>query len=174
MAKLGALLAGLQEPLQEMIKGAAAILPEEILQSSPKISRGENYLGLPYLVLDQPRYFDRENIFAIRTMFWWGHFFSCTLHLSGAYKDRYSEQLSASFGELQKESFYICHSLNQWDHHFEADNYMALQQLDKDQFDQLLKTHPFVKLAKRIPLDEWETIDKTLTGTIQALIKTLG
>jgi hypothetical protein len=58
-----------------------ASLPEEIKQTSPKISKGENYKGLPYVVLDYPRLFTRENIFAVRTLFWWGHYFSVTLQL---------------------------------------------------------------------------------------------
>jgi hypothetical protein len=51
-----------------------------------KISRGENYQLLPYIILDYPSYFSRNNIFAVRTMFWWGNFFSITLHLSGDHK----------------------------------------------------------------------------------------
>ena len=48
---------------------------EELLQSSPKISKGEYYNGLPYRMLDFPKKFKQSEIFAIRTMFWWGHFF---------------------------------------------------------------------------------------------------
>ena len=48
-----------------------------------KISKGENYQGLPYVILDYPASFRKENIFAIRTFFWWGNFFSISLHLSG-------------------------------------------------------------------------------------------
>ncbi len=50
---------------------------------SGKISKGENYLGLPYAILDYPAIFKKEDVFAIRTMFWWGNFFSITLHVSG-------------------------------------------------------------------------------------------
>ena len=32
-----------------------------------------------------PAVFSKENIFAIRTMFWWGNFFSISLHVSGKY-----------------------------------------------------------------------------------------
>ena len=67
------------------------------LNSSPKISKGENYKGLPWLVLDYPRYFNKEDIFAIRTLFWWGNFFSITLHISGKYKMRYEKKIIDSF-----------------------------------------------------------------------------
>ena len=38
-------------------------LRNEIFKVSPKISRGENYLGLPYLVLDYPRQSSGKNFF---------------------------------------------------------------------------------------------------------------
>ena len=59
----------------------------------PKISRGENYNGLPYVILDYPRHFTKEDIFAIRTMFLWGNDFSITLHLKGRYKKLFEEPL---------------------------------------------------------------------------------
>jgi hypothetical protein len=49
----------------------------------PKISKGENYKGFPYVIMDYPALFSKDNVFALRTMFWWGNFFSITLHLSG-------------------------------------------------------------------------------------------
>src|SRR2546423_9807434 len=53
----------------------------------PKISKGENYLGLPYLVLDYPRISSADNFFFIRSFFWWGRFFSSTLQAGGISKD---------------------------------------------------------------------------------------
>src|SRR6185437_142624 len=48
---------------------------------SPKISRGENYRGLPWVMLDYPGVLGRDDVMAIRAMFWWGHAFIVTLHL---------------------------------------------------------------------------------------------
>src|SRR5688572_24832334 len=55
--------------------------PTGISQQSAKISKGENYLSLPYVMLDYPSAFSKTGICAVRTMFWWGNFFSITLHL---------------------------------------------------------------------------------------------
>jgi hypothetical protein len=74
-------------------------LMEEVLKSSPKISRGENYKG-PMACFDYPRYFNKDDVFAIRTLFWWGNF-SITLHLSG-YKMKYETKIIDSFESLQK------------------------------------------------------------------------
>lgn len=170
LEKIKGLLGGLQQRQQEVLQSAGSFLPPEVLTVSAKISRGENYLGLPYLVLDYPRYFDRENIFAVRTMFWWGNFFSCTLQLSGIYKERYMPGIIAAFDQLQSENFYISHNSSQWDHHFGEDNYTALQELNIVQFSNHLQSHPFIKMAKKISLDNWDTIDEKLFDTYRLLI----
>lgn len=47
---------------------------KELTATMPKISKGENYLQLPYLILDYPAIFEKNNIFALRT-FLVGKFF---------------------------------------------------------------------------------------------------
>src|SRR5919199_522250 len=90
----------------------------EVLQPPPKVSKGENYLGLPYLVLDYPRQFDVINVFAIRTLFWWGHFFSSTLQLAGVYKTTYAEKVESAYERLAAKNYYIGISEDPWVHHF--------------------------------------------------------
>src|SRR6185369_6006174 len=102
------LLERVQENIGSYTDHHPGIFPKEVLAISPKISKGENYKGLPWLMLDYPRFFDKENFFAIRTMFWWGNFFSTTLHLSGKYKELHSKNLINNFEELKKNEFYIC------------------------------------------------------------------
>ena len=106
MEKTRVLLGYLQSEYRESL--VQSELPPDLVKSSPKISRGENYKGLPWLVLDYPRRFGAENIFAIRTMFWWGNFFSITLHLSGELKAQVEDKLIASFKSLRKNGFSIC------------------------------------------------------------------
>src|SRR5262245_43273102 len=60
----------------DIFKQHSASLPQEAFVQSPKISKGEKYLGLPYVMLDYPRLFTKDDVFAIRTLFWWGNFFS--------------------------------------------------------------------------------------------------
>lgn len=44
-----------------------------------KVTRGENYEKMPYLVLDFPRISDKHFPILYRTFFWWGHYFSLNL-----------------------------------------------------------------------------------------------
>ena len=87
MAKAIALFGGLSGRLLE--EWQKNDWPRELLRTPPKISKGENYKGLPWVVLDYPRLFGREDVFAIRTLFWWGNYFSVTLHLKGIYKEMF-------------------------------------------------------------------------------------
>src|SRR4051812_25707955 len=65
----------------------------EAFETGPKISKGENYMGLPSLIFDYPRLSSANDLFFIRTMFWWGNFFSSTLHLSGKYKEKMQKNI---------------------------------------------------------------------------------
>lgn len=174
LKKVNGLLAELQEKQQLDMALQAAGLPVKVYGSSPKISKGEKYKGLPYLILDYPRVFEHENIFAVRTMFWWGHFFSVTLHLSGIYKKEAEEKLLGSYQFLKEKgySFYI--NEGPWEHHFEGDNYVLLSALSKNDFEKLVREKPFVKLANKITLQQWDEAIEILQGYFKELIGMLA
>jgi hypothetical protein len=102
--KVYLLLGGLSQQMQDYIESNQLLLPAVVTQSSPKISKGENYLGLPYVMLDYPRYFKSNDTLAIRTFFWWGNFFSISLHLSGAMKSTAILFLKSNFEWIQKNN----------------------------------------------------------------------
>lgn len=173
LAKTKNLLANLQLEQIHVLQAAGIKLPAEVLETSAKISKGENYKGLPYLILDYPRLFNKENIFAIRTMFWWGNFFSITLHLSGKYKIKLEQKVVTGFLGLKENGFHFCHNTDQWDHHFESNNYKPLQELSKADFDNLVKKSSFIKIANKIPLQQWNDAEKILEKNFKNLIETL-
>jgi hypothetical protein len=173
LQKANHLLGQLQADQQEFLQSYLTVLPPEVMQVSPKISKGENYKGLPYLVLDYPRYFEKDNQFAIRTMFWWGNFFSITLHLSGIYKEMYAAKIETSFIQLKQDDFFICVSPDQWEHHFEAGNYSPLQELNEDSFSHYINSKGFLKLAKRFPLAQWNDAEDLLLASFSSVIKWL-
>src|SRR6187402_1143085 len=87
--------------------GGGSPFPEEIFRTDPKISRGENYKGLPYVILDYPRLFGREDVFAVRTMFWWGHSFHVTLHLKGKYQAMFLPVIRQRLSMLAAAGFQV-------------------------------------------------------------------
>lgn len=167
------LLATLQTEQQHFLESYLSLFPEEIINSSPKISKGENYKGLPYLVLDYPRYFTREDAFAIRIFFWWGNFFSATLHLSGIYKKKYEKKIIGSFESLKEKNFSVCISEDQWEHHFETNNYLPIHTFTVTGFEETTSKRDFIKISKKIPLVQWNEAEKKLLEIFNQLISAL-
>jgi hypothetical protein len=96
--KVQNLLREVKETLAPKVASLKHLLPTGSLTQGGKISKGENLKGLPYLVLDYPRYKQDKELILFRTMFWWGNYFSVTLHLQG-------EIASRAFANLSQVSF---------------------------------------------------------------------
>ncbi|MHA4844059.1 hypothetical protein ACX0G7_07845 [Flavitalea antarctica] len=135
---------------------------EDLSTPSPKIARGENYKGLPYVMLDYPRHFGKDNIFAFRTMFWWGNFLSFTWHLKGTYAARYRRGIIQHHQRLSEAGFHICINEDEWQHDFDPDNYYPIPDLSTEALEMLLDSKSFTKLAIKIPLDQWNNANEAL------------
>lgn len=170
--KVDGLLSWLAGQQRLIIENEKDWLPAEVVESEPKISRGENYLQLPYMLLDHPRCFDAANIFAVRTMFWWGNFFSVTLQLSGRYKDMFQEKIIADINS-GKQDIFICINENQWQHHFEADNYIDVKKMNSNDLKDLIEKKQFIKLAMKFPLQPWAALPALLENSFLEMIKLL-
>ncbi len=170
--KVNNLLGYLAENQKEVIEKEKDWLPATVVRSTPKIAKGENYLGLPYLLLDYPRCFEDDNIFTVRTMFWWGNFFSITLHVSGTYKNMFQQKIIGNLFTA-KQDIFICIHENQWHHHFEADNYINAKLLSVNELTAIISTKQFVKLAVKFPLHEWNNITALMDESFKAMIEML-
>ncbi len=170
--KVNLLLGDVAANQQQVIEKEKAWLPAAVVLSAPKIAKGENYQQLPYLMLDYPRCFDAANIFAVRTMFWWGNFFSITLHLSGKYKENFQQKIFDNMDAMAAEVF-ICIHENQWHHHFEADNYISVKDLSKDALQDMIIEKQFIKLAIKFPLQPWAALPALLDKSFLEMIELL-
>jgi hypothetical protein len=138
--------------------------------SIPKIAKGERYLQQPWVMLDYPRIFTPTNSFAVRSFFWWGHFFSITLVVAGKQKEELLlalQNLPASF-----QSWYLGIHTDPWQHHFGVDNYRLLASIPKQRYVQYLDELDYVKLATKIPLSQWDEAYHFFSTNFNA-IKTL-
>lgn len=147
------------------------ILTEEVLKVPPKISKGENHEGLPWVMLDYPRLFKAEAAFAIRSFFWWGNFCSITLQLKGKHADKFKLRLAANGLQLTAEKgWFLCCNTDEWQHHFREDNYRPLSSFTHQEIEQL----SFLKLAKKIPLQEWDNLFSFYTASFDELLNMLS
>lgn len=174
LEKVRLLFAELQVEQGNYMKESGSYLGQEILMGTPKISRGENYEGLPYVVLDQPRIFRKPDIFAIRTFFWWGNFFSITLQLAGTYKEMYWERIVAGYDLLAQQGYALGIHSDPWVHHHREDNYRAVTDYAATDFAVKLRHADFIKLSKRISLEEWNEAGENLGKSFGKLIGLLS
>lgn len=168
------LLEEVQENIWQHIKASSFHFPSEVISISPKISKGENYSGLPWLMLDYPRFFEKEKVFAIRTMFWWGNFFSTTLHLSGEYKERYNSAIARAYQDLSQNEFYTCIHDEQWHHHFEKENYLPVKTFTASEFADHIGRRSFIKLSCQLSFHEWNDAAALLSESFMRITKWLG
>lgn len=150
----------LNNEIETLISGFANLLPLEIAISKGKINKGENYEHLPYILLDSPRIFNLENVFAFRTMFRWGNYFSCTVQLGGSYMEIFRPQIKNFILENKNNLYYIGTSDDEWQHHFRTDNYTLTTDLVNDisRLDSITNK-TFFKVAIQISLKKYADLN---------------
>jgi hypothetical protein len=165
---------GLLELVQEEVGLDAYKFISDVFSISPKISKGENYEGLPYAILDFPRMSDKENFCFVRTMFWWGNFFSSTLQVSGSYKKRLERLSREHYGTLKNRNYFINISTDPWIHHFGEDNYKLVSDLSLEEFQKWVMESAFIKIAAKFPLEDWENAATQLSESWRQLISLIA
>ena len=128
----------------------------EVFGMPPKISRGEQYQGLPYVILDYPRFFSKEDILAFRTMFWWGNYFIQTIHLRGKYLDNLAPELISKTELFRAAGFKVFDSKEEWHHDFEKGHFQPIENLGEEGILKIMEQNCFLKISVMIPLGDWE------------------
>ena len=148
-------------------------LPSSLFAASGKIYKGENYLDLPYIILDHPAIFKKNDLFVVRNMFWWGNFISITLHLSGKHLLEFAKSKLQLLEYLQQKDFFICVNNKQWEHHFENDNYINAKLFSLSQFEKVMEKE-FFKAAKKISITQVENAFDFLTKSFEEIIEMIN
>ena len=147
---------------------APAGLPETVWRHAPKISKGEQYCQLPWVVLDYPRHFTREQVFAIRSFFWWGHYFSCTLHLKGSYQQQLAPMIVCEAAAGKLAGYYWSAGGAEFDFDVQTDHYTAMD----IRIPTLAEAQEgdFLKLTVIHPLEGWDMAQEQLLATYLAFV----
>ena len=113
--------------------------------------------------------FSKNSIFAYRTMFWWGNFFSATLHLEGIALDYYRNSITINLDRLLKKDVYIGVGDTPWQYHYEEDNYLLLNEAHRD----FITNSKFLKLSKKIELKKWNDLLEFSTNFFELMLSVL-
>lgn len=166
--KLDALLADCQQAwCDEVGQWRLPDLPVD--RTRGKIFRGENYKGFPYTLMDFPRYFHGEDVFALRTMCWWGHEFSMTLHLQGEGLHYVRQDLADRLATMAGRATYFGVNATPWQYDFDESNYRLLNPDRMVEAVSACEKNEFLKLSRR-----WELgLHAELKGQGLQMIKDL-
>ena len=158
--KVYLLLGELSGRMQEYLEQNKAVLPAKLLQLSPKIAKGEQYKQLPYVVLDYPRVFSKEDVFAVRCFFWWGNYFSITLHLKGIFQQAYGHKIITALADRHLPGYYISFEGNEFSFNLAGKNYAPLSNGLLEEY----KTGDpcFLKISYQVPLADWPVAGEKL------------
>jgi len=119
-----------------------------------KISRGENYQGQPYLVLDCPNFYSKKDVLAFRVFIWWGNQVICSLHLMGKPLDR-MPVVPAKFLDVLRQSDTYVHQLSSpWTHEISSKNHLPLSDISEQELVSLLRSLNYIKISRSIPIRE--------------------
>jgi hypothetical protein len=170
--KIVALYGMLSGAYKDELSKYTSCLPKEIFAVSPKIYKGEQYKNLPYVMLDYPRCFSKTNVFAIRSFFWWGNYFSITLHVSGKYFKMFADNISAFIKDEKNKDWFFGINESEWEHHFEKNNYVLFNEI-KTINESDFKNRQFIKIANKLPLEAWQAATNFYLMYYAALLKML-
>lgn len=127
---------------------------------SPKIAKGELYESLPWVVLDYPRIFSREDVFAVRCFFWWANYFSITLHLKGKYRAMFRDCVRRG-NDAASDDWFVSANGDEFSFNLASGDYQPWTASDS-------RTEPgvmqgaFLKITKRIPLEDWDRVPEIM------------
>jgi hypothetical protein len=113
-----------------------------------KITKGENHELLPYVVLDYPKINTKEFPILLRTMFWWGKYFSFNLfiHQNIASKKLKNCQLPPNTNMLMQN--------NIWQQNISRRYYKPI--CNSDEIEPVKSG--YIKLSKTIPIANYENL----------------
>ena len=164
----------LLEACAESIKAALTpILPEDspLLRSAAKTTRGNNFLGYPWTIIDFPRQFEAEGFMALRILCLRGHCFSITLHLSGEIFKQYEERILLRKDAIPKH-YYFSANADEWMHIIDEKNYWPMNQASIE-FDKEIKRSSYLKIAHKITFEEAETLPQQAAESARILFEIL-
>ncbi|MGM0581804.1 MAG: hypothetical protein ACQETL_14045 [Bacteroidota bacterium] len=152
MEKVWDFLEEMQVDIRKELDPFNGKLPKELNLAHGKISKGENYKRLPYMMLDFPAFFTKNDILAFRTMFYWGNFISSTFHLQGRFVQKYGMVLIENF--MNFKGIYFCVNNSPWEYDYKSNNYVPLNEVSSEEIEDHLQNTDFIKLSIKFPVEE--------------------
>ena len=123
--------------------------------SDYKITKGENYNFMPYVVLDFPKMIGHKFPIVCRTIFWWGHYFTANLIID-------TELIDVTIFYKNKSTLkktYVLIGENLWDNNLQSGNYILINKLSIADLTILIENRNYLRLSHKIKLSQINDIE---------------
>jgi hypothetical protein len=115
LKKVESRLTKLKEAMALELLPCVAQLPSGTNIEKGQIARGENHNGFPFLSLDIPQNFSKNEMYTYRTLFWWGHYLGFSLILKGDKLKTYFQRLAENCSEPHFQNIYLSQASTPWE-----------------------------------------------------------
>lgn len=150
--KVKQMLERLHGALSAELAEQSLIVPPGFNPASVQFVKGEHLEDFPYQYLDFPRFFTRENKFAFRSLFWWGHHVVFALMLEGIHLRRYKENLFNRYANVADRQLALCLSPSLWEWNEGPGLTLELTAANKTRVAAVLAHRPSMKVARFVPM----------------------
>ena len=159
-----------QKTLVRWVESNDISLPGEVSLTPRKIAKGENYADMPYWVSDFPAHMKGKDIWAFRTVVWWGHQISFSLLLSGKFKSA----LAFDAENLMVPGVYFTLAASPWKLEFTQDVQKVCTELSASEITHHFNQHEFLKISLQEKLENINKLEGLTVLSFEKLIKALG
>lgn len=152
----------LRDALSREMETGRFLMPDGTDVRQGQLVKGEHLLDFPYHYLDCPKYFSQGEMFAYRTLVWWGHDVVFALILQGHHLERYKANLLAAYDQLADRELSLLMTDTPWEWRRD-DTYLLPLRLDnRAVVEGALAGRPFLKLHRHVSFDHRAIIDGLL------------
>lgn len=114
-----------------------------------KISKGENYKGYPYIILDFPKLFNKNSVFAFRSMFWFGNSFLFSFVCSGDALHSLQNSFMRNRNQLHKQHIFFSLHETAWQHELNSTSDILMENASENLILQHIRKSNFIKLTSQ-------------------------
>ena len=154
-----------EEIKQELIKSPNLLWSS---QFAGKISKGQYYKDLPYIVSDYPRRIDKNGICLFRIIFLWGREFSCNFLITGDAFRSLIKKIENNLDLVDQNEYSYSIEGSPWEHSIlEAD----LNKLNHLKNNQKINTADFIKISRALTINRYENLHEICIKMFRDIIR---
>ncbi|MFA7381036.1 MAG: hypothetical protein WC150_11270 [Bacteroidia bacterium] len=140
-----------EQLLQEVV--TSVFLKTGIQRAGLKVSKGENFKGYPYIVLDCPRLYSTDTEVICRTIFRWGHGWSLHFTVQGKTFSRVNHSLPFFSASLSSD-WLLYTGENIWEQDVDSVFFLPTLSISETSLSHTINRQGFFKIATQINLSD--------------------